>query len=185
MASVQTHATLDDLYRETGKAELIAGRIVPLMPTGRKPNRVAGRIFRSLYDHADTTGKGEAYTDNMGYTVPILPSRRQSFSPDASYYDGPFPPQVMRFIAGAPNFAAKVRSENDYGPVADSNRDDKRTDYFQAGTQVVWDVDPVAEVIHVYRASSPNQPVTFSRGQIADAEPAVPGWRVAVDWIFG
>jgi hypothetical protein len=31
-------ATLDDLYRTEGKAELIGGRIVPLMPTGHTPS---------------------------------------------------------------------------------------------------------------------------------------------------
>src|SRR5262245_54368345 len=35
-------ATVEDLARAEGKAELIAGRIVPLMPTGREPNRIAG-----------------------------------------------------------------------------------------------------------------------------------------------
>lgn len=62
-------ATVDDLACESGKAELIGGRIVPLMPVGRKPNRVAARIFRSLDDHALATGRGEAYTDNMGFIV--------------------------------------------------------------------------------------------------------------------
>jgi hypothetical protein len=61
---------------------------------------------------------------------------------------------------------------------------EKRADYFAAGTLVVWDVDPLAECVHVYCASDPNQPTTYSRGQVAEAEPAVPGWRVAVDWIF-
>ena len=40
----EARATLADLYREAGKAELIGGRIVPIMPTGRKPHRVAFRI---------------------------------------------------------------------------------------------------------------------------------------------
>jgi Uma2 family endonuclease len=60
----------------------------------------------------------------------------------------------------------------------------KRADYFAAGTLVVWDVDPLAECIHVYRLSDPTTPTTYVRGQVAEAEPAVPGWRVAVDWIF-
>jgi Uma2 family endonuclease len=60
----------------------------------------------------------------------------------------------------------------------------KRRDYFEAGTQVVWDVDPVAECVHVYRKDAPDQPVMFLRGQEADAEPAVHGWRVSLDWIF-
>jgi len=154
------------------------------MSTGRKPNRVAGRIYRSLDDYAAQVRKGEAYTDNMGFAVPLLPSERESFSPDASYHKGPFPIDPMRFIVGAPSFAAEVRSESDYGPAAEAEMADKRTDYFQAGTEVVWDVDTLAECVHVYRASDPEHPVTYRRGDMAEAEPAVPGWSVAVDWLF-
>jgi Uma2 family endonuclease len=181
----QARATLDDLYRTPEKAELIGGRIVRFMATGHKPNRVAFRIARSLDDHANTARRGIAYTDNIGFAVPELPSGRESFSPDASYYDGPLPANPMRFIEGPPTFAAEVRSENDYGAAAEAEMADKRADYFAAGTQVVWDVDPLADCIHVYQASAPGQPTTFHRGQTAEAEPAVPGWRVAVDWIFG
>jgi len=177
-------ATLDDLYRVEGKAELIAGRIVPLMPTGRKPSRVASRIFRSLDDYAETTGRGEAYTDNTGFAVRPLSSGRQSFSPDASYFLGPFPANDMRFLEGAPTFAVEVRSERDYGPLAEAEMAAKRADYFEAGTSVVWDVDPVDECVRKYQADSPDRPALFVRGQEADAEPAVPGWRMAVDQIF-
>ena len=90
----------------------------------------------------------------------------------------------MRFIAGAPHFAVEVRSENEYTPSAEAEMDDKRADYFLAGTEVVWDVDTLAECIHAYRASDPDRPITFRHGDIAEAEPAVPGWRVSVDWIF-
>jgi Uma2 family endonuclease len=141
-------------------------------------------ITRSLDDHARNVRRGQAYPDNVGFAVPELPSGRESFSPDSSYYDGPMPANPMRFIEGPPNFAAEVRSETDYGPSAELEMADKRADYFAAGTQVVWDVDPVAEVIHVYRVSDPTHPTTYRRGDIAEAEPAVPGWRVAVDWIF-
>jgi Uma2 family endonuclease len=182
MASV-AQATLDDLYRTAEKAELIGGRIVIYMATGRKPGRVGGRIYRSLDDYAAQHG-GEAFPDNVGYTVPLLPSGRESFSPDASYHKGPFPKDPMRFIQGAPSLGVEVRSENDYSPAAETEMGEKRADYFQAGTEVVWDVDTVAECIHVYCATDPEHPVTFRRGDIADAEPAVPGWRVAVDWIF-
>jgi putative restriction endonuclease len=106
----QARATLDDLYRTPGKAELVGGRIEHLMATGRIPNRVAFRITRSLDDFANQTGKGEAYTDNMGFAIPELPSGRESFSPDASYYAGPMPANLMRFIEGSPTFAAEVRS---------------------------------------------------------------------------
>src|SRR6266567_9351408 len=120
-AAHQRRATLDDLYRTPEKAELIGGRIVCFMATGRKPGRVGFSIARSLDDHAKQLRRGEAYPDNVGFAVPELPSGRESFSPDASYYDGPMPANPMRFIEGAPTFAAEVRSENDYGPAAEAD----------------------------------------------------------------
>lgn len=176
-------ATLADLARVPGKAELVAGRVVPLMPAGHRPNVVAGRIFRRLADHADVAGRGVAYTDNMGFAVPELSTGRESFSPDAAYYTGPLPGQPMRFVEGPPDFAAEVRSEGDYGPAAEASLAAKRADYFEAGTLVVWDVDPVAGVVRRYRPGEA-APTTFGAGQEADAEPAVPGWRVRVDWLM-
>lgn len=184
MTTATQRATLDDLYRFPGKAELINGRIVPLMATGHRPNRIASRIFRSLDDYAQAQGAGEAYTDNMGYAIPELPSGREAFNPDASYYYGPLPANLMRFVEGPPTFAIEVRSENDYGNAAEAEIAAKRADYFAAGTVVVWDVDPVADTIACYRAAAPTLPTVFRRGDVADAEPAVPGWRIDVDKIF-
>jgi Uma2 family endonuclease len=185
MATVQhTRATLDDLMRAEGKAELIGGRIVDFMATGRLPNKVAGRIYRSLDDYAMARGVGEAYTDNMGFTVKELSSGRESFSPDASYFAGPFPPNPMKFPDHAPTFAVEVRSENDYGPAAETEMAAKRDDYFEAGTRVVWDVDCENEVIRSYRAEDPLNPTVFARDDLADAGPALPGWQVAVERFF-
>jgi Uma2 family endonuclease len=92
----------------------------------------------------------------------------------------------MRFPQGAPIFAVEVRSENDYGPRAERAMAAKHADYFACGTLVVWDVDLQSEeVVRSYKASDPEHPVIFRRGEIADAEPAVPGWRMTVDELFG
>jgi Uma2 family endonuclease len=175
-----TRATLEDLYRVDGKAELIGGKIVRMTPAGYLPGQVAGEIFVSLRDYAKKN-KGTAYADGVGYAVVELPSGRQSFCPDASYHTGPLPANLMRFLEGSPVFAVEVRSENDYSPSAEDQMAAKRADYFAAGTLVVWDVDPLAGTIQVYRASDPEKPVTYRRGEIAEAEPAVPSWQVAVD----
>jgi Uma2 family endonuclease len=182
--STPTRATLDDLYRVAGKAELIAGRIVHHMPSGDLPTEAAQEIFVSLRLYARSVKKGVAKADGIGYTVPELPSGRESFSPDASYYDGPRPQDRLRFIEGAPTLAVEVRSENDYGAAAEAELALKRTDYFQAGTLVVWDVDPEAKTVAKYVATSPTQPTIFHASNVADAEPAVPGGRMAVDDIF-
>src|SRR5512135_272067 len=101
-STASSRATLTDLSRTPGKAELIGGRIVPLMPTGLRPNLVAGRIYRSLADHAGTTGQGVALTDTMGFAVPELPSGRKSFSPDAASCLGSSSAHAMSFIQGPP-----------------------------------------------------------------------------------
>ena len=174
-------ATLNDLYAvpENRKAELVNGEIVLLMPTGDEPGYAGDEIFVSLREHARRTGHGRAVGDNKGFRVHL--PHRESFSPDAAFYTGPR--TGIRFFEGAPVFAAEVRSENDYGPQAEREMAAKRADYFAAGTLVVWDVDVLqAQVVRVYRVGAdPDRPDVFSAGDVADAEPAVPGWRLAVD----
>jgi Uma2 family endonuclease len=182
VAVTPARATLADLARESRKAELIGGRVVPIMPTGHRPGIVALRIARRLADHADTVG-GLVYGDNVGFAVPELSTGRESFSPDAAYYSGPPPADAMRFVSGPPDFAAEVRSENDYGPAAEAALAAKRAEYFEAGTRVVWDVDPVAGVVRRYWPGE-LAPIVFGLGSEADAEPAVPGWRLDVTWLM-
>ena len=181
---VPPKATLADLYREKGKAELVGGRIVRFMPTGGWPALIAGEIFVSLRLYGRKTKRGRAYPDGVGYAVPPLASGRQSFSPDTSFYDGPAKPKNMQFIQGAPLLAVEVRSDNDYGVAAEIEISAKRADYFTAGTQVVWDVDPHGETVASYHAGQPTQPTIFRRGETANAEPVLPGWRMAIDDIF-
>jgi Uma2 family endonuclease len=176
--------TLDDLYRVKGKAELINGRIIHQLRAGFLPGRVGARIIRSLDDHAEATVRGVALPDNVGFVVPELSSGRQSFSPDAAYYLGAIPSNPMRFVDGPPTFAVEVRSESDYGDAAEAAIAAKRADYFEAGTLVVWEVDPIHETVRKYAKDRSDQPEHFVRGQEADAEPAIPGWRLALDRIF-
>lgn len=181
IASLGREATLDDLYRIDGKAELVSGNLILMAPTGFQPGRAAGRIYRSLDDHEREHGAGFAIPDNVGFIVQA-PYQR-SFSPDAAWYVGP--PTGGRFIQSAPVFAAEVRSEGDYGLAAERAMAAKRADYFAAGTQVVWDVDVLREeVVRVYRADSPDQATVYRRGEMAEAEPAVPGWKMPVEELF-
>ena len=179
--SIKIRATIDDLYNVEGKAELVNGEIVHLPPAGEDPGAAGFEIAVSLRAHARRTRQGRVFPDGVGFKVHL--PHRESFSPDAAYHIGR--PTGMRFAEGAPIFAVEVRSENDYGPAAEREMAAKRADYFACGTLVVWDVDLLSEeVIKSYKASDPDNPVIFRRGEIADAEPAVPGWRMAVNDLF-
>jgi Uma2 family endonuclease len=182
--AVRTEATIEDLYHvpEDGKAEIVNGELRLMSPTGDLPSTAAGEIFVSLHEYSRRTGRGRAYTDNAAFIV-NLPNRR-SFSPDVAYYIGPR--TGGGFLKGAPVFAVEVRSDGDYGPAAEREMAAKRHDYFAVGTQVVWDVDVLRqEAVRVYRATSdPDNPTVYRRGQLAEAEPAVPGWGMPVEDLF-
>ncbi len=179
--STKTEATIEDLYKVKTKAEIINGEIVHMSPTGHRPNLAALEISLSLREYARRTKSGYYVGDNAAFVVNL--PHRKSFSPDAAFYVGPDP--GMKFFEGAPVFAVEVRSEGDYGPKAEREMAAKRPDYFATGTRVVWDVDLLGEdVVRSHGADAPDRPRVFRRGETADAEPAVPGWSMAVDDLF-
>ena len=178
--SIKVEATIEDLYKVEGKAELVNGEIVHMTPTGLLPHLAARQITRSLALYEEARGTGYAIGDNTAFVVNL--PHRKSFSPDAAFYAGKL---TMKFGEGAPIFAVEVRSECDYGPRAERQMAQKRADYFAAGTLVVWDVDLDSEdVVRVYRATAPGDPVVYKRGQLAEAEPALPGWTMPVEDLF-
>jgi Uma2 family endonuclease len=149
-----------------------------MSPTGGVPGRAAGEIYVSLHDYERRVGGGYALPDNVGFIV-NLPNRR-SFSPDAAFYTGEL--RGGLFLEGAPTFAVEVRSTDDYGPVAETRMAQKRADYFAAGTLAVWDVDVLREnLVRVYRAGKPENATVYRAGEIAEAEPALPSWTMAVN----
>ncbi|GAC1446686.1 MAG: hypothetical protein NVSMB56_07720 [Pyrinomonadaceae bacterium] len=179
--STRVEATIEDLYRVEGKAEIVNGEMIYMSPTGFTPSYAASEVFVSLRAYAKRTKSGHAVNDNLGFRVE-LPNRK-SFSPDAAFFVGKNP--GMKFIEGAPVFAVEVRSENDYGAKAERAIRDKIADYFAAGTLVVWDVDLLStDVVKKYDAKDPDNPTAFRRGEVANAEPAVPEWTMAVDDLF-
>jgi hypothetical protein len=99
--STKGAATVEDLYREPGKAEIVGGELVRRPPTGDEPGYAGDEIFVSLREHSRRTGAGRAVSDNK-----------------------------------------------------------------------------------VYRAANPRHPTVYRRGDAAEAEPAVPGWRMDVDDLF-
>ena len=174
-------ATIDDLRRTTLKAEIVNGEMQVIGPSGGGPAIAAGNIIFSLHLYEERHGGGCVYMSRLTYLVDL--PHRQSICPDVSWYAGPT--DFTGYPHGAPVFAVEVRDWINHGDEAERRMAAKRADYFAAGTQVVWDVDALREeLIRAYRANDPDRPVVYRRGEVADAEPAVPGWRFPVDELF-
>jgi Uma2 family endonuclease len=176
-------ATIEDLSAvpNHAKAELVDGEVVLMTPTGFRPGRAAARILASLLQFEQQIPNGYAFGDNVAFAVELR--HRKSFSPDAAFCIGP--ETGGKFVQGAPVFAVEVRSEGDYDFRAEQSIAQKRADYFATGTQVVWDVDVLRdEVIRVYRVQDPERPTIYGNGELAEAEPVLPGWRYPVGDLF-
>jgi Uma2 family endonuclease len=78
----------------------------------------------------------------------------------------------------APNLAVEVRSRsNTPGEMAV-----KRQDYFTAGVDLVWEIDPVARRVSVY--TSPTQVTTLEPADILDGGTVLPGFTLPVQELF-
>lgn len=177
--ATKREATVDDL-RHVERAEIVNGELVLLPMNSGLHGFAVGEIFVALREYSRRTGRGHAFSDGVAFIV-NLPNRR-SFAPDVAFV---VQAPTREFVEGAPLFAVEVRSEEDFGPAAESALAGKRADYFAAGTLVVWDVDQLKdEVVRVYRASDPSTAAVYRRAEYAEAEPALPGWSMPVDDLF-
>lgn len=77
-----------------------------------------------------------------------------------------------------PNFVIEVISlSNTYGEMSR-----KRREYFQAGVELVWFVDPRNRTIAAYRGS--NEYRIIKEGEMIDANPVLPNWKLNTEDLF-
>ena len=137
-------------------------------------------LLISLRQYSMATNRGVALENTA--TCLINEPYPIAIRTDAAYHTGEM---LGDHYIGPPLLAIYVRESGDYGRRAEDRIAARRTDLFTAGTQVVWDVDIVREeLVRVYRANNPNTPHLYVRGDIAHAEPALPGWQIPVEQLF-
>ncbi len=139
MTQPDHHALFVELMNTEGKGELVGGRVVSFPLLTVYEARVARRLLRSLEDHAQLTGEGEACLGNIGFilTEP-LPSGRQSFCPNVSFLDNPPTMGSCGFAVGAPTFAVEFVRPSGFANYNDPEMQQRIEDYFAAGSRVVW-----------------------------------------------
>lgn len=182
-AHATTEKLIRDLYDVDGKSEIVNNAIVQLPFYTHAQSHAEGEIFANLRAYCkNNLGKeNRAFACCVGYLCDL--PHRKSFCPDVSFYVGAS--SGMKFVPVPPMFAVEIRSDDVVDAQSENEITAKRADYFAAGTLVVWDVDLLSHTpIKSYSSDAPDAPRIFRRGEIADAEPAVPGWRFNVDDLF-
>ncbi len=161
--------------------ELYNGWLVWQEMTDAVERRVAANIQEILSIVARTRGFGRGYPDQ----VECYLANENVIKPDVCIIsDGLFEEKVRSvkkpdkdgkhmMLHGAPELVVEIRSP--------SNRRTKeklkRQDYFDNGTQVIWDVEPKKQIIWVYEATRPDQSLEYKGKAEISCEVLFPGWK--------
>ena len=177
-----TLATADE-YLDQEAVELYNGWLVWQEMTDIKERTVVGTIQDMLSMSARKAGFGQVLPDQ----AECLLQNGDVIKPDLCLISWarlaragtPQGPNQRILLTECPELVIESRSPSN------RRRQEarKRAQYFAHWTAIVWDVDEVNEVIYVYQASAPLQPVRYGIGDAIDC-PLLPGWRRQVADIF-
>ena len=182
MSTTTRRTTVADLEREgapEGRWELIDGALVEISPAGGIASRTGASIGTLLMNHVAPRGLGAVLSADAGFV--LFPDRQTVRVTTVSVVRAdrlPTVDQRDRFIRGGPDLAVQVLSPHDQVAEIDA----KMQMFLDAGTTLVWVVDPPARTVAVH---APERVVRLlSDGDALDGGNAVPGFQTTVDALF-
>ena len=154
--------------------EYATGELIPMSPATRRHGKISINIIRYLDRYVYENGLGELYTAE---TIFEVGDRRMK--PDVAFVSTEhLDVDEDKTFPIPPDLAVEVLSPTDahYRVVR------KALDYLEAGTRLVWVLDPVAKIVMVYR--SENDIETLTREATLTGEDVVPGFTCPVAQLF-
>jgi Uma2 family endonuclease len=181
MVSCFTAAELLRLPKGMGKRyELVSGELRVMSPSGWRHGNVVSDLHTLLGSYVRQHDLGKAFGAETGFRLTRNPDTVRA--PDIAFIAKRNLPEQMpseAFWPGAPDLAVEVLSPDDRtGEV-----NEKIEAWLAAGTSIVWIVDPKLRTVTVYQRTATAK--VYSSGDSLIGDPVVPGFRCAVDEIFG
>ncbi len=171
-------ATEDDVLAvhasEKRLCELVEGVLVE-KPRGYDESRLAAELIYALVDFLRRHNLGTAAgADGMMRLLKGLVR-----IPDVSFVSWEHLPKSYGAIPPiAPDLAVEVLSESN----TPKEMERKLREYFEAGTQLVWYVDPKSRTVAVY--TSPDQLIVLDESQTLDGGNVLPGLEIPLRELF-
>lgn len=145
------------------------------------------RLVTTLQMMLDLSARKCGFGQTLSDQLECLLSDGSVVKPDASLVSwqrlqndvGPSGPRQRLLLRGGPELVVEVRSPSNRR--AQERR--KRQLYFTNRVELVWDVDPVRQLIWVYQATAPAKPRQYTITDTIDCE-LLPGWQRQVADIF-
>ncbi|MEW5915087.1 MAG: Uma2 family endonuclease [Gemmatimonadota bacterium] len=130
------------------RSELVRGALLVREPAGYVHGDVAASLAAAIHAHVAAHDLGRVFAAETGFILSRQPDTVRA--PDVAFISRarlPSPPP-RGFAEMAPDLAVEVLSPDDSLPEVL----EKVADWLRAGTRLVWVVDPVRLLAHVYRA---------------------------------
>lgn len=182
MATTTRYMTVDELERDgtpEGRWELINGELAAMTPGGEDHGLFGLAVASSLYTHVVPPRLGRAFGADTGFVLSADPPVVRV--PDAAFVRAerlPANRDRNRFLRVVPDIVAEVVSPNDRpGEVLA-----KVSLWLEAGTELVWLIDPDREIVTVFGRD--RDPRSLTVDQTLDGGDVLPGFTLPVRDIF-
>ena len=154
--------------------EYAKGELIPMSPATRRHGKISISIIRYLDRHVHENGLGEVYTAETIFEV-----GDRMMKPDVAFVStARLDVDEDKMFPIPPDLAIEVVSPSD----VQSRVTRKALDYLNAGTQLVWVLDPVSKTVTVYRSENDIEILTHKA--TLTGEDVVPGFSCPVGKLF-
>ena len=172
---VPTTMTLEEfLENDVPGYEYAKGELIPMSPATRRHGKISAKVIWYLSSHVYENGLGELYTAETIFQV-----GERLMKPDVAFVSTPrLDVDEDKSFPIPPDLAIEVVSLSD----VHSRVVRKALDYLNAGTRLVWVLDPVSKTVTVYR--SENDIEILTNEAILTGEAVVPGFACPVAQLF-
>lgn len=149
------------------------GEVIVMSPTGGESSHRNLMIGAMLYLWAIRDGSGVAFDSSGGFLLPNGAMR----APDAAWVRRTRLAKLTRaekrgFLPLCPDFVVELRSESDRLDALQAKMDE----YIANGAQLGWLIDPLEQIVYVYR---PQQPVQrLAQPAVISGDPELSGFTL-------
>ena len=153
--------------------EYVKGELVPMSPPTRMHSKISVNVIRHLDQHVRENQLGEVHVEatfqvgerGLKPDVAFVPTSRLDGDENTGF---PIPPDLAIEVVSPSDVQWRVV--------------DKAFAYLDAGTRLVWVLDPRSKTVTVYRSES--DIALFTREDTLTGEDVVPGFACPVSQLF-
>jgi Uma2 family endonuclease len=170
---------LETMAGEPGRIELVKGELVKMPPAGHEHGEIAGNTFGRVWSFVKKNRLGRLYAAETGFVLQRNPDTVRA--PDAAFVTAERAGGQKRrtnFFEGAPDLAVEVVSPDDAAEMVN----EEVLDYLEAGTRLVWIVNPRTRTATVYRSLSDVRVLTEQES--LEGYELLPGFSLPIRKIF-